>query len=385
MDRLANNIREGALAQVTFYDREGRVIASSYPIAPDPLSKELATTVLAIQDEDRSKTREIDERRGIEVNNLSYTEVFLPWEVRGDVDLGILGAALVRNFYIKPQPETKSGVTFVYVLAFFLVILIGINLANLITRPIRRLVEASSSVAAGDLSVQVDISSNDEITTLADSFNKMVSSLNHSRQDILDAYDSALDGWTKALELRDKETEGHTRRVTEMTVAVAQGFEFTDEELVNIRWGSMLHDIGKMGIPDHILHKPGKLSDEEWVIMKKHPLYAYDMLKSIRFLEPATDIPRYHHEHWDGKGYPYGLKGEDIPLSARIFAVVDCWDALTNDRPYRKKTSKAESLRIIQNSAGRLYDPKIVQIFSRFIEHSLEPLIVEIESDEIVP
>ena len=135
--------------------------------------------------------------------------------MRGDVDLGIIGAALPRNFYVTQQPVTHSGVTSVFALAFFLVILIGFNLANLITRPLRKLVEASTSVAAGDLSVQVELESNDEIATLAGSFNQMVSSLNHSREDILDAYDSALDGWTKALELRDKETEGHTRRVTE--------------------------------------------------------------------------------------------------------------------------------------------------------------------------
>jgi HD-GYP domain-containing protein (c-di-GMP phosphodiesterase class II) len=131
------------------------------------------------------------------------------------------------------------------------------------------------------------------------------------------------------------------------------------------------------------LHKPGALSDDEWVIMKKHPLYAYNMLKEIRFLQKATDIPRYHHEHWNGKGYPYGLKGEEIPLPARIFAIVDCWDALTNDRAYRKKSSHEEALRIIQSSAGKLYDPKIVQIFKRYIEHSLAPLIVDIETDEM--
>jgi putative nucleotidyltransferase with HDIG domain len=211
----------------------------------------------------------------------------------------------------------------------------------------------------------------------------MVTSLNQSRADILEAYDSALDGWTKALELRDKETEGHTQRVTEMTVAVAKEFDFNDDELLYIRWGAMLHDIGKMGIPDQILHKPGKLSDDEWLIMKKHPLYAYNMLKEIRFLDLATDIPRYHHEHWNGKGYPYGLQGEDIPLPARIFAVVDCWDALTNDRPYRKKSLPEEALRIIQSSAGKLYDPNIVEFFQKFIEHTMEPLPLEIKTDEI--
>ena len=139
-------------------------------------------------------------------------------------------------------------------------------------------------MAGGNLDVHVDLRTNDELTILAKSFNQMVASLNESRLEILDAYDSALEGWTKALELRDKETEGHTQRVTEMTVAIAREFGFSGTELDNIRRGALLHDIGKMGVPDHILHKPAALSDEEWVIMKKHPLYAYEMLKQIRFI-----------------------------------------------------------------------------------------------------
>lgn len=374
LDRLAKNIHEGALGQVTIYDKNGRVIASSHPFEPQPLSKKLSIDVLAIQEEERSKLREFEEQRDIEIGNLSYTEIFLPWEVRGDADLGIIGAALPKNFYVTQQPVTRFQVTFVFAIAFFLVILIGINLANIITRPLRKLVDASSHVADGNLNVQVELETNDEIATLADTFNQMVTSLNQSREDVYEAYDSALDGWTKALELRDKETEGHTQRVTNMTVAVAQEFGFSSNELLNIRWGSMLHDIGKMGIPDRILHKPTSLNDEEWVIMKKHPLLAFNMLKEIRFLEQATDIPRYHHEHWNGKGYPYGLKGEDIPLPARIFAIVDCWDALTNDRPYRKASSKEDAIRIIQSSAGKLYDPTVVAVFRVFVENSIDSI-----------
>jgi HD-GYP domain-containing protein (c-di-GMP phosphodiesterase class II) len=383
LENLTQRIHANVLGQITFYDMDGRVIASSHPFDPEPLAKDFSKTVLTTQEEEISKTRSFEEARDITVGNLSYTEVFGPWEVRGDVDLGILGASLQREFQVTPLPTTRGQVILVFTIAFFLVILIGFNLANLITRPLRKLVQASTSVAEGDLNVQVDLVSNDEIATLANSFNQMVTSLNQSRADILEAYDSALDGWTKALELRDKETEGHTQRVTEMTVAVAKEFDFSEDELLYIRWGAMLHDIGKMGIPDQILHKPGKLSDDEWLIMKKHPLYAYNMLKEIRFLDLATDIPRYHHEHWNGKGYPYGLQGEDIPLPARIFAVVDCWDALTNDRPYRKKSLPEEALHIIQSSAGKLYDPNIVEFFQKFIEHALEPLPLEIKTDEI--
>ena len=150
------------------------------------------------------------------------------------------------------------------------------------------------------------------------------------------AYDETIEGWSRAMDLRDKETEGHTQRVTELTLRLANSMGFGAEELVHIRRGTLLHDIGKMGVPDDILRKPGPLTDEEWVIMRRHPQLAYDMLAPIFYLRPATDIPYCHHEKWDGTGYPRGLKGEQIPLAARIFALVDVWDALCSDRPYRK-------------------------------------------------
>jgi putative nucleotidyltransferase with HDIG domain len=152
--------------------------------------------------------------------------------------------------------------------------------------------------------------------------------LQRSNDDLVLAYDSTLEGWSGALDLRDKETEGHSQRVTNETIRLARFMGLPDEEIALIRRGALLHDIGKMGIPDAILLKPGKLSDEEWVVMKKHPTYAYELLSPIAFLRPALDIPYAHHEKWDGSGYPRGLAGEQIPLSARLFAVVDVWDAL---------------------------------------------------------
>jgi putative nucleotidyltransferase with HDIG domain len=160
--------------------------------------------------------------------------------------------------------------------------------------------------------------------------------LQRSNVELMLAYETTLEGWSRALDLRDKETEGHTQRVTEMAVQLAQDLGLRDEELVHIRRGALLHDIGKMGIPDSILLKPGPLTDEEWTIMRKHPVYAFDLLSPIAFLRPALDIPYCHHEKWDGTGYPQGLKGEAIPLAARIFAVIDVWDALRSDRPYRQ-------------------------------------------------
>ncbi len=188
-------------------------------------------------------------------------------------------------------------------------------------------------------------------------------------EELAQAYDVTLEGWARALELRDELTEGHTRRVTEMTLKLARLLKLSDADLVQIRRGAFLHDIGKMGIPDAILHKPGPLTDEERNIIEQHTQYAYDMLSKIPFLQDAIDIPYCHHEHWDGHGYPRGLKGERIPLFARIFAVVDVWDALTSDRPYRRAWKKAEARQYILDRAGTQFDPRMVDVFLLFINN----------------
>ncbi len=194
--------------------------------------------------------------------------------------------------------------------------------------------------------------------------------LERTNTDLSLAYDATIEGWSKALDLRDKETEGHTQRVTEMTVKLARSAGIAEAEIVHIRRGALLHDIGKMGIPDDILLKPGKLTDEEWVIMKKHPVFAYELLSPISFLRPALDIPYYHHEKWDGGGYPHGMKGEQIPLSARLFAVVDVWDALSSDRPYRAAWPKAKVMEHIRAGSGSHFDPAAIEAFMRLLEQS---------------
>jgi HD-GYP domain-containing protein (c-di-GMP phosphodiesterase class II) len=193
----------------------------------------------------------------------------------------------------------------------------------------------------------------------------MFDNLQKSNIELTLAYDSTLEGWSKALDLRDKETEGHTQRVTDMTLRLAKAMDMSEFELVNIRRGALLHDIGKMGLPDSILLKPGPLDDEEWKVMHFHPEYAYKMLSPISFLRPALDIPYYHHEKWDGTGYPHGLKGEHIPLPARIFAVVDVWDALNSNRSYRAAWPKEKVTEYIREQAGKHFDPKVVEVFLR--------------------
>jgi putative nucleotidyltransferase with HDIG domain len=177
------------------------------------------------------------------------------------------------------------------------------------------------------------------------------------------AYDSTLEGWAHALELRDQETEGHARKVVQKTIELARKMGMSENELEHVRRGALLHDIGKMGIPDSVLLKPGTLNEREWEIMRRHPEYAYNLMQPIEYLHPALDIPYCHHEKWDGSGYTRQLKGEDIPLVARIFAIVDVWDALLSDRPYRKAWGKKQAFDYIREQAGKHFDPDVVKVF----------------------
>ena len=195
----------------------------------------------------------------------------------------------------------------------------------------------------------------------------LFANLQRSHEDLTEAYDTTLEGWSTALDLRDKETEGHTQRVTGMTVRLAERMGVGPGELVQVRRGALLHDIGKMGIPDRILLKPDALTDDEWALMHMHPTYAWQMLKPIAYLERALDIPYCHHEKWDGSGYPRGLKGEEIPLSARIFCIVDVYDALTSDRPYRPAWPHDKALEHIRRLSGTHFEPSVVQAFLQMV------------------
>jgi putative nucleotidyltransferase with HDIG domain len=192
---------------------------------------------------------------------------------------------------------------------------------------------------------------------------KLFNDLQQSNIELSMAYDATIEGWSLALDLRDHETEGHTRRVTEWTVRLARVAGLPETDVMHIRRGAILHDIGKMGIPDSILAKPGPLNEEERKKIQEHPQLAFDMLHPIEFLRPALDIPWCHHEKWDGSGYPRGLKGEEIPYAARLFAVADVWDALTNDRHYRKAWSEEQALEYLRNERGKHFDPHALDLF----------------------
>jgi putative nucleotidyltransferase with HDIG domain len=191
----------------------------------------------------------------------------------------------------------------------------------------------------------------------------LLGKLESSNKDLVHAYDATIEGWAKALELRNREVKNHSARTTEIALRLAKAFQFTEEQITHIRRGALLHDIGKMAIPDHILLKNGPLDAGERETIEKHVRFGIEMVSSIQFLEPALDVLCYHHEKWDGKGYPFKLRGDQIPLSARIFAVADVWDALTSDRPYRPALSRDKALDIIISLAGKHFDPDVIDMF----------------------
>lgn len=197
--------------------------------------------------------------------------------------------------------------------------------------------------------------------------------LERSNLELSMAYDATIEGWSRAMELRDRETEGHTLRAAELTLKLADMLEVDQREKIHIRRGALLHDIGKLGVPDHILFKPGALTSEEWELMHQHPIYAFQMLTPIAHLQPALDIPYCHHEKWDGTGYPRGLKETQIPFAARIFSVVDVWDALRSDRPYRKSWPANRVREYILEQSGKHFDPQVVQAFIRLLDELPKP------------
>ncbi|MDR5696761.1 MAG: HD domain-containing phosphohydrolase [Armatimonadota bacterium] len=248
----------------------------------------------------------------------------------------------------------------------------------LVMRPVRELLRVVTRQRDGVTGIRASGSyPRGEIGELARAFDEMASSLadreqrlralladvQRSHAEVAQVYETTLEGWSRALDLRDRETEGHTLRVTEMTVRLARAVGMRDDEIVHVRRGALLHDIGKIGVPDRILLKAAPLTDEEWEVMRRHPVYAYEMLSPIAHLRPALDIPYAHHERWDGTGYPGGLRGPQIPLAARVFAVVDVWDALRSDRPYRRAWSDEMARAYIAQQAGRQFDPEVVRVF----------------------
>ena len=363
LNALARGIRESTLAQVTLYNAEGQVAATTL-LQSTPLSPETATGIFAQKDQ-ASFSRDLD------TPEINYREIVGAWQAR-NTDLGLIGVAFAKNFLVRLSQNTWFQFFLAILITFATVILIGLTISRRISRPIVELEQAATQVAEGDLQVHIKPVGSDEVSQLTQRFNEMVNRLYSSKQDLVAAYETTLDGWVKALDFRDKETLGHSQRVVVLTMQLARAMKIDEAQMDHIRRGALLHDIGKMAVPDHILLKPSPLTPEEWKIMRLHPTYAVQMLQDIAFLKPAIIIPGYHHERWDGRGYPNGLKGEAIPIEARIFAIIDAWDAICSDRPYRPGLSTDHARDQILKGTGAHFDPHVVQVFFELLDAGLE-------------
>ncbi len=356
---LAQLIHQQTISQVSFYTLEG-VSLSTTLLGDQPIDLTAVQNILEKQAQG-SYAREFRE------GNIDYHELLAPLEVRVGEDIGIMGVALPSGFLSQTTQITRGNTLILMVSALLLVVVLGTVVAGRITKPIRDLKDAAQQVAGGDLRIKVRRGRSDEIGALTQSFNEMVDNLNQSKRDLIDAYDKTIEGWARAMDLRDHETEGHSRRVADLSTALAATMGIGGVQMENMRRGALLHDIGKIAILDSILLKKGKLSADEIKQMQQHPIFAKQFIEQIEYLKPALLIPYSHHEKWDGSGYPLGLKGEAIPYEARIFAIVDVWDAITSDRPYREAMSFKEAMKYIESESDRHFDPKVVQAFKRLM------------------
>jgi HD-GYP domain-containing protein (c-di-GMP phosphodiesterase class II) len=362
MTDLVRKMRRDLGPQVTIYTVAGQPIASTFS-PPMALNTSQVLATVAKQSE-ISLRRDGDSRRSLTYAGIDYGEILGPWILRSHQEAGLIGTAIPKNLLLQASDSVRIQLAMLIGVGLFVVLVCGRMVANWITTPILGLVTASREVTQGNLDVQVSPQYNDEVAVLTENFNSMIASLQTSRDDLLKAYNTTLEGLSKAADLRDGETVQHTERITQLTLRLAKVMGISKEvELTNLYRGALLHDIGNLGIPDAILRKSGKLTEEEFAQIRKHPVIAHQLLAPIEYLRPALDIPYCHHEKWDGSGYPQGLVGEQIPLAARLFAVVDVWDAMTSDRAYRKAWPEWEALRHIAANRGTHFDPLVVDAF----------------------
>jgi HAMP domain-containing protein len=355
VDGLAVTIAQETLSDFSVFSLQGEPMASTLASAAS-ISTQDVEVVITRQDEGTLQ-------RTWTLAGVTYHELLTPFVVRGDTAIGILGVALPTHILVQTSQLTRDNTLLLVGAALVLVLAVGAVIARRITRPIQDLRDAALRVSGGDYTVSVGRGGTDEVGVLTTTFNEMVGNVNRSKEELLDAYDKTIEGWARAMDLRDHETEGHSRRVTDLAVQLGKRMGLSEDQLQQLYRGGLLHDIGKLAVPDNILGKKGPLTAKERKQMNLHPQHALLFIESIEFLRPALDVPYAHHERWDGTGYPRGLKGEEIPILARVFAVVDVWDALTTDRPYRVAMGFREALAIIEQSRGSHFDPVIVDAF----------------------
>jgi putative nucleotidyltransferase with HDIG domain len=369
LTEIAQTITGSTAMVVGFYDAAGSVLASSRDNIPS-LSTDVRHEV----------TADTPVRVATQWDGRPYRLLVNDWTMRG-TQLGYLATAVPAD----DLSGSLNAIRFILVALFGAIalgtILIGLALADRITRPIDQLVASMRVVSAGDYSRRVQVESDDEIGYLARTFNEMTAALQAQIRARDEAYFRNLEALARAIDARDPYTFEHSARVAAISLELAQGMNLPEAELVVLRRAGLLHDVGKIGVSDKILAKPGPLNDEEWAAIKRHPVIGFEMLKDVPFLQPALDPIKHHHERWDGEGYPDRLKGDSISQLARIVTLADAFDAMTSDRPYRKGFSFEFAARSIVGESGRQFDPAVVDafktrktaIFARLEEMGKEP------------
>jgi len=290
----------------------------------------------------------------------TYAVAVTEWIMRGG-RFGYLGVGLPADRVVDNVLTLRIVFLLVFVGTALVVLVVGGLLARRISQPLERLVSSMRMVAAGDLSYRTPAGPADEIGYLTISFNEMAASLEEKTKALETTSFASIEALARAIDARDPYTYGHSARVARLSFEIADEMGLPPDQLMALSRAALLHDIGKIGVEDRVLRKPGPLDPRETAAMREHPVIGYEMLKGLHFLESSLDGVRHHHEHWDGSGYPDGVKGEDIPLAVRILTVADALDALTSDRPYRVAMSFPEAVRRIETGAGNQFDPAVIR------------------------
>jgi len=339
------------IPSAAFYDLSGNELASALP-SPPALADAIRAEITA------DKTYRVDETEA----GHTYGSLFSTWTMRG-TQLGYLAVQANADGLQNTVTQVRLILTLVFTAAALLTLLVGGVTASLLTRPLDRLVRSMRIVSGGDLHHRAPVKSRDEIGYLAKTFNEMTTSLEEKTAALEETYFASMEALARVIDARDPSTFGHSARVAAISMEIADAIGLTAKDREMLRRGALLHDIGKIGVEDRVLHKPGPLSNAELAHMREHPRIGYDMLKGLRFLQPSLSGVLYHHERWDGAGYPTGLTGSAIPLPVRILAVADVFDALTSDRPYRKGLGFDAATAAIRVDAGLQFDPDVVTAF----------------------
>jgi putative nucleotidyltransferase with HDIG domain len=343
---IAAHIRPAEASRLFFYGPTGQPLEGSLPV----LSRDVRQSI----------TSDHVMRVSATANSHTYAVAVTDWKMRGE-RFGYLGVGLLADGVVDNVFRLRIVLLIVFIGTALVVLLVGGLLARRISQPLERLVSSMRMVAAGDLSHRASTGAAGEIGYLTSSFNEMTASLEEKTKALETTSFASIEALARAIDARDPYTYGHSARVARLSFEIADEMGLPPDQLIALSRASLLHDIGKIGVEDRVLRKAGPLNRRETAAMREHPVIGYEMLKGLHFLESSLDGVRHHHEHWDGSGYPDGVKGDDIPLPVRILTVADALDALTSDRPYRAAMSFSAAVGTIEAGAGNQFDPAVIR------------------------